>query len=162
MDRCVILTTLVVRDPFLTKEKASELSVEKVDLDTLLKNADIISLHTPLTDDTKNIISSDALNKMKANMDQANIDERTLILKDEAGEEVTYKVADMSEEAKVIYAKLEIVGKDSQSVRANAEFKLEQNDILQKHYVEAIKPLLSSEEEKTEEVEDAKSKKKAN
>ena len=52
-------------DPFLTKEKASELSVEKVDLDTLLKNADIISLHTPLTDDTKNIISSDALNKMK-------------------------------------------------------------------------------------------------
>jgi|TARA_A100001015_G_scaffold148_1_gene193 hypothetical protein len=95
-------------------------------------------------------------------MAEANIDERTLILKDEAGEEVTYKVADMSEEAKVIYAKLEIVGKDSQSVRANAEFKLEQNDILQKHYVEAIKPLLSSEEEKTEEVEDAKSKKKAN
>ena len=57
-------------------------------------------------------------------MAEANIDERTLILKDEAGEEVTYKVADMSEEAKVIYAKLEIVGKDSQSVRTNAEFKL--------------------------------------
>ena len=95
-------------------------------------------------------------------MAEANIDERTLILKNEAGEEVPYKVADMSEEAKVIYAKLEIVGKDSQSVRTNAEFKLEQNDILQKHYVEAIKPLLSSEEEKTEEVEDAKPKKKAN
>ena len=95
-------------------------------------------------------------------MAEANIDERTLILKNEAGEEVTYKVADMSEEAKVIYAKLEIVGKDSQSVRTNAEFKLEQNDILQKHYVEAIKPLLSSEQEKTEEVEDAKPKKKAN
>ena len=95
-------------------------------------------------------------------MAEANIDERTLILKDEAGEEVTYKVADMSEEAKVIYAKLEIVGKDSQSVRTNAEFKLEQNDILQKHYVEAFKPLLSSEEEKNEEVEDAKPKKKAN
>lgn len=95
-------------------------------------------------------------------MAEANIDERTLILKDEAGEEVTYKVADMSEEAKIIYAKLEIVGKDSQSVRTNAEFKLEQNEILQKHYVEAIKPLLSSEEEKTEEIEDAKPKKKAN
>ena len=52
-------------DPFLTQEKASELSVEKVDLETLLKNADIISLHTPLTEETKNIISSDALNKMK-------------------------------------------------------------------------------------------------
>lgn len=45
-------------DPFLTQEKASELGVEKVDLDYLLKNADIISLHTPLTDETKNIISS--------------------------------------------------------------------------------------------------------
>tara|TARA_B100001057_G_C22839675_1_gene946568 strand:- start:2298 stop:2585 length:288 start_codon:yes stop_codon:yes gene_type:complete len=95
-------------------------------------------------------------------MAEANIDERTLILKDEAGKEVTYKVSDMTEEAKVIYAKLEIVGKDSQSVRTNAEFKLEQNDILQKHYVEAIKPLLSSEEEKTEEVESDKPKKKAN
>ena len=52
-------------DPFLTQEKASELGVEKVDLDYLLKNADIISLHTPLTDETKNIISSDSLNKMK-------------------------------------------------------------------------------------------------
>ena len=95
-------------------------------------------------------------------MAEANIDERTVILKDEEGKEVTYKVADMSDEAKIIYAKLEIVGKDSQSVRTNAEFKLEQNDILQKHYVEAIKPLLSSEEEKTEEIEDAKPKKKAN
>ena len=95
-------------------------------------------------------------------MAEANIDERTLILKDEEGKEVTYKVADMSDEAKIIYAKLEIVGKDSQSVRTNAEFKLEQNDILQKHYVEAIKPLLSSEEEKNEEIEDAKPKKKAN
>ena len=94
-------------------------------------------------------------------MAEANIDERTLRLLDEEGKEGTYRVAEMSEEAQVIYAKLEIIGKDSQSVKTNAEFKLEQNDILQKHYVEAIKPLLSSEEEKTEEVEDAKPKKKA-
>ena len=52
-------------DPFLTQEKASELSVEKVDLEYLLKNSDIISLHTPLTDDTKNIISSKAISIMK-------------------------------------------------------------------------------------------------
>ncbi|MDC0227836.1 phosphoglycerate dehydrogenase [Alphaproteobacteria bacterium] len=52
-------------DPFLTQEKASELSVEKVNLDYLLKNSDIISLHTPLTEDTKNIISSEAISIMK-------------------------------------------------------------------------------------------------
>ena len=43
-------------DTFLTKQKASELGVDKVELDYLLKNSDIISLHTPLTEDTKNII----------------------------------------------------------------------------------------------------------
>ena len=47
------------------KEKASELGVEKVDLEYLLKNSDIISLHTPLTEDTKNIISSEAISIMK-------------------------------------------------------------------------------------------------
>ena len=52
-------------DPFLSKEKAFELGVEKVELEYLLKNSDIISLHTPLTDDTKNIISSKAISMMK-------------------------------------------------------------------------------------------------
>jgi D-3-phosphoglycerate dehydrogenase len=52
-------------DPFLTKEKASELGIEKVNLDYLLSNSDIISLHTPLTEDTKNIISSEAISLMK-------------------------------------------------------------------------------------------------
>ena len=52
-------------DPFLTQEKSYELGVEKVDLEYLLKNSDIISLHTPLTEDTKNIISSEAISMMK-------------------------------------------------------------------------------------------------
>ena len=52
-------------DPFLTPEKANEIGVEKVNLEFLLRNSDIISLHTPLTEDTKNIISSDAINIMK-------------------------------------------------------------------------------------------------
>ena len=51
-------------DPFLTQEKASELGVEKVNLDYLLSNSDIISLHTPLTEDTKNIISSDRIQEL--------------------------------------------------------------------------------------------------
>ena len=56
---------VIAFDPFLKEEKAKELGVKKVDLDHLLKTSDIISLHTPLTEDTKNIISADAINKMK-------------------------------------------------------------------------------------------------
>ncbi len=52
-------------DPFLNKKRAKEIGVEKVTLDELLKKSDIISLHTPLTDETKNIISAEAINKMK-------------------------------------------------------------------------------------------------
>ncbi|MEM9234430.1 MAG: phosphoglycerate dehydrogenase [Pseudomonadota bacterium] len=52
-------------DPYLTPERAVELGVEKVDLDTLLKRADVITLHTPLTDGTRNILSADALSKTK-------------------------------------------------------------------------------------------------
>ena len=95
-------------------------------------------------------------------MAEANTDERTLVIKDDENKETVYKVSEMKEEAKILYAKLELIGKDSQTVKANAEFKLEQNEILQKHYLEAIRPLLSSDEEKTEEVESDKPKKKNN
>ncbi|MGB1395275.1 MAG: phosphoglycerate dehydrogenase [Candidatus Puniceispirillaceae bacterium] len=52
-------------DPFLTEERAKTLGIEKVELEVLFARADFISLHTPLTDSTRNIISADALNKMK-------------------------------------------------------------------------------------------------
>lgn len=56
---------VIAYDPFLTEERAVELGVEKVDLDTLLARADVITLHTPLTDGTRNIISAEALAKTK-------------------------------------------------------------------------------------------------
>ncbi|HEX2724468.1 MAG TPA: phosphoglycerate dehydrogenase, partial [Beijerinckiaceae bacterium] len=52
-------------DPFLSWERALDLGVEKVDLEDLLRRADIITLHTPLTDKTKNILSADNLAKTK-------------------------------------------------------------------------------------------------
>jgi D-3-phosphoglycerate dehydrogenase len=52
-------------DPFLSPEMATQLGVEKTNLDGLLAGADFISLHTPLTDQTRNILSADALNKTK-------------------------------------------------------------------------------------------------
>ena len=56
---------LMAYDPYLSEKKALDLGVEKVDLDTLLARADFITLHTPLTDATRNILSRDALAKTK-------------------------------------------------------------------------------------------------
>ncbi len=56
---------VIAFDPFLSPERAVELGVEKVDRDALLQRADFISLHTPLTDKTRNILSREALAKTK-------------------------------------------------------------------------------------------------
>jgi D-3-phosphoglycerate dehydrogenase len=56
---------VVAYDPYLSTDRAAELGVEKVELDDLLGRADFITLHTPLTNETRNIISADAINKMK-------------------------------------------------------------------------------------------------
>jgi D-3-phosphoglycerate dehydrogenase len=65
-DRALGLKMKVIAyDPFLTPEKAVEIGVEKVDLDTLLARADFITLHTPLTDQTRNILSAENLAKTR-------------------------------------------------------------------------------------------------
>ena len=56
---------VVAYDPFLSPERAVEIGVEKVELDDLLARADFISLHTPLTDKTRDILSAEALAKTK-------------------------------------------------------------------------------------------------
>ncbi len=52
-------------DPFLSPERAQELGIEKVELEDLFRRADFITLHTPLTDKTKNIIDAKAIATMK-------------------------------------------------------------------------------------------------
>ncbi len=65
-DRAIGLRMKVIAfDPFLTPERAVDLGVEKVELDELLRRADFITLHTPLIEATKNIISADAIAKMR-------------------------------------------------------------------------------------------------
>ncbi|MEA3040330.1 MAG: D-3-phosphoglycerate dehydrogenase / 2-oxoglutarate reductase [Sphingomonadales bacterium] len=56
---------VIAYDPFLTPERAIDLGVEKVTLDELLARADFITLHTPLTDQTRNILSRENLAKTK-------------------------------------------------------------------------------------------------
>jgi D-3-phosphoglycerate dehydrogenase len=65
-DRAIGLKMKVMAyDPFLSEERARDLGVEKVELDELFKRADFITLHTPLTEKTKNIIDATAIKKMK-------------------------------------------------------------------------------------------------
>jgi D-3-phosphoglycerate dehydrogenase len=56
---------VVAYDPFLSEERAEQMQVEKVELDALLKRADFITLHVPLTDKTRNILSAEAIAKTK-------------------------------------------------------------------------------------------------
>ncbi len=61
-DRAIGLKMKVVAyDPFLSPERAIALGVEKVDLADLIRRADFITLHTPLTDKTRNILGAEAL-----------------------------------------------------------------------------------------------------
>ena len=75
---------VVAFDPFLTAERAMELGVEKVELDALLARADFITLHTPLTEKTRNILSAEALQKCRKGVSIINcargglIDEKAL------------------------------------------------------------------------------------
>lgn len=56
---------VVAYDPFLGEDKAKQMQVEKVELEDLLKRADFITLHVPLTDQTRNILSAENLAKTK-------------------------------------------------------------------------------------------------
>jgi D-3-phosphoglycerate dehydrogenase len=56
---------VVAYDPFLTPERAIEIGIEKVELEELLARADFITLHTPLTDQTRGILNREALAKTK-------------------------------------------------------------------------------------------------
>ena len=65
-DRAIGLKMKVIAyDPFLSHDHALDLGVEKVELGDLFKRADFITLHTPLTEKTKNIIGADAMPQLK-------------------------------------------------------------------------------------------------
>jgi D-3-phosphoglycerate dehydrogenase len=56
---------VIAYDPFLSPERAVQLGVEKVELEELLSRADVITLHVPLTDKTRNVLSREALVRTK-------------------------------------------------------------------------------------------------
>ena len=56
---------VITYDPFLSLEKAKELGVESVEVKDVFKRADYITVHTPLTKETRHIIDKKAINQMK-------------------------------------------------------------------------------------------------
>ncbi len=56
---------VIAYDPFLSEERADQMGVEKVELDDLLARADFITLHVPLTDQTRNILSRENIARLK-------------------------------------------------------------------------------------------------
>jgi len=56
---------VIAYDPFLGEDKAKEMGVEKVDLDELFRRADFITIHTPLTAETKYLINRESISRMK-------------------------------------------------------------------------------------------------
>lgn len=83
---------VIAYDPYLHPGRAAELDVRLVDLDELLTESDVISLHVPLTDETRRLIDERAFNRMKKKAFVINasrggvIDERALAGALERGE----------------------------------------------------------------------------
>ncbi len=65
--------TVLVYDPFLSEEKFKELGVKKAELSEIYKNADYITVHVPLTEKTKNLISEKEFQLMKQNVRIINV-----------------------------------------------------------------------------------------
>lgn len=65
--------TTIGYDPYITEERARQIGVELVDFDTLLAKSDYITIHTPLTKETENMINAEAIAKMKDGVCFANI-----------------------------------------------------------------------------------------
>ncbi|MCH7943621.1 MAG: phosphoglycerate dehydrogenase [Proteobacteria bacterium] len=74
---------VIVYDPYVSPERASELAVEKVDLDDLLARADFISLHVPLNDQTRGMIDEAAMARMKPGVRIINCARGGLVIEDD-------------------------------------------------------------------------------
>ncbi len=66
-DRALGLKMKVIAyDPFISPERAAKMGVELVDLDDLFRRADIVTIHVPLMEETRNLVNRETLAKMKA------------------------------------------------------------------------------------------------
>jgi len=85
------LGALLLYDPYVTEEEAGQMGVVKVELDELMRRSDVVSLHTPATEEARHIINADTLALMKDHAIFINtsrgmcVDEQALIAELETG-----------------------------------------------------------------------------
>ncbi|MGB3811447.1 MAG: phosphoglycerate dehydrogenase [Parvibaculum sp.] len=116
-DRGIGLRMKVIAfDPFLTVERAADIGVEKVELDDLLARADFITLHTPMTPQTRNILNAENLAKTKKGVRIINCARGGLIV------EADLKAA--IESGQVAGAALDVF--EEEPAKANILFDMEQ------------------------------------
>ncbi|MGQ0507748.1 MAG: phosphoglycerate dehydrogenase, partial [Myxococcaceae bacterium] len=66
VERCLAMKMKVIAyDPFISAEAAKRLGCDLVSIDDVYRQADYVSIHVPLTEQTKNLVNKDALAKMK-------------------------------------------------------------------------------------------------
>lgn len=80
--------TVVAHDPFIPADFASDLGVELLDLDTLYSRADFITLHSVITDDTRDMINKDTIAKMKKGVRIVNAARGALINESDLAEAI--------------------------------------------------------------------------
>ncbi len=56
---------VIAYDPYLTEDRAKDMEVEKVDLEEAFSRADYLTVHMPMTEETKNMVDEEAFAKMK-------------------------------------------------------------------------------------------------
>lgn len=64
---------VLIDDPYLGEERALELGAKLVDLEDIVQMADVVSLHVPLTEETRGLIDADALDRMKGSAYLINV-----------------------------------------------------------------------------------------
>ena len=84
--------TMIGYDPYLPKDVADDLSVRLTTLDDVLKNSDIMTIHTPLLPETKNMISMPQFKMMKKNALLINVARGGIVNEDDLYEALKNKV----------------------------------------------------------------------
>lgn len=95
---------IVAYDPYFTREAASELGVEMITLNEVFERSDFITIHTPMTEQTRGIVNAEAISKMKTGVRIINCARGGLI--DEAA------LANAIREGKVAGAALDVFDKE--------------------------------------------------
>jgi D-3-phosphoglycerate dehydrogenase len=79
---------VIAFDPFLSEDRALDIGVEKVELAELFRRADFITLHTPMTEKTRNIVDAAAISTMKKGVRIVNCARGGLIVERDLAEAI--------------------------------------------------------------------------